>query len=126
MPESRSTAALIQTEELLLKEQENKSDAAEDTTTPVSPTKTEETFALIKPDAMKPAILDGIMEQIRFNRFQIVKMKKVWLDAAIVRELYKEHTAKPFFQSLITYFTAYFCIISTPNSQILLELLLWH
>lgn len=105
LPESRSTAALILADENVASNQD-KSVTPESTVTPVSPAKIDETFALIKPDAMKPAIIDGIMEQIRSNRFQVMKMKKVWLDAATVTELYKEHTEKAFFQSLVTYFTS--------------------
>ena len=69
-----------------------------------------ETLALIKPDAMKPAIIEGIMEQIRTNRFHSSKMKKVWLSPENVAELYNEHKDKAFFHSLVTYFTSGPCL----------------
>ena len=75
---------------------------------PMSPTKpTSETFALIKPDGMLPSVIEGVMEQIRSNRFHVVKTKKVWLTPDSCHELYKEHVEKPFFQSLVTYMTSY-------------------
>jgi thioredoxin domain-containing protein 3 len=75
----------------------------------LSPNATE-TFALIKPDAMSPTLLESLMDQIRLNRFSVVKKKKVWLTQALVREFYKEHLDRPFYQSLETYFTSGPCL----------------
>lgn len=35
------------------------------------------------PDGMIPSILEGVMEQIRSNRFHVVKTKKFWLTLAM-------------------------------------------
>jgi hypothetical protein len=66
-----------------------------------------ETFALIKPDAMYPALIERILDQIRLNRFHVMKKKKIWMSPALVEEFYQEHKEKPFFKSLVTYFTSY-------------------
>lgn len=60
---------------------------------------------MIKPEAMVPATIEAIMEQIRLERFIVVKKKKVWMTPAAVEALYKEHIEQPFFPSLVTYFT---------------------
>ncbi|KAJ3271032.1 thioredoxin domain-containing protein 6 [Terramyces sp. JEL0728] len=77
---------------------------------PSTPDKLAETFALIKPDAMIPAMIEGILEQIRVKRFSIVKKKKVWMTPEVVEEFYKEHVNQPFFKSLVTYFTSGPCL----------------
>jgi nucleoside diphosphate kinase len=69
-----------------------------------------ETFALIKPDAMAPNVVEGIMDQIRLSRFTIMKKKKVWMTPELVREFYKEHLERPFYQSLENYFTSGPCL----------------
>ncbi|KAJ3285254.1 thioredoxin domain-containing protein 6, partial [Borealophlyctis nickersoniae] len=71
--------------------------------TPVSPTATEQTVAIIKPDAMAPSVIDQILDTIRRNRFEVEQKKKVWLTREQVQELYKEHEMTPFFASLVTY-----------------------
>ncbi|KAI8895584.1 nucleoside diphosphate kinase [Globomyces pollinis-pini] len=75
-------------------------------TTPTIPANFTETFALIKPDAMSPKHVEGIMDHIRTNRFTVVKKKKVWMTTEIVEEFYKEHKEKSFFPALVTYFTS--------------------
>ncbi|KAJ3311050.1 thioredoxin domain-containing protein 6 [Boothiomyces sp. JEL0838] len=77
---------------------------------PSTPPNLPQTFALIKPDAMIPAIIEGILDEIRLKRFTIVKKKKVWMTPEIVEEFYKEHVNQPFFKSLVTYFTSGPCL----------------
>jgi hypothetical protein len=77
----------------------------------LSPNSTQ-TFALIKPDAMYPAQIESIIEKIRINKFHIVKMKKIWMTPDLVTKFYSDHVDKSYFQSLVTYFTAYFAIYS--------------
>ncbi|KAI8921365.1 nucleoside diphosphate kinase [Powellomyces hirtus] len=70
--------------------------------TPMSAT-SERTLAIIKPDAMAPAVLAQILDIIRRNRFDIVQRKKVWLTPAQVEELYKEHEKAAYFQGVLTH-----------------------
>jgi nucleoside diphosphate kinase len=80
------------------------------------------TFALIKPDAMSPGMIEAIMDQIRQHRFKVVDKKKVWLDESTIALLYPEHVEKPFYKSLITYFTSYFWFnYSGPSLALILE-----
>ncbi len=71
-----------------------------------SPTTSSEAFALIKPDGMLPSVIEAITEQIRSNRFHVVKTKKIWMSPENCSELFKESVGKPFSPSLVTYFTS--------------------
>ncbi|KAJ3323047.1 thioredoxin domain-containing protein 6 [Boothiomyces sp. JEL0866] len=77
---------------------------------PTTPQNLSQTFALIKPDAMIPAIVEGIFDQIRLKRFNVVQKKKIWMTPEVVEEFYKEHVNQPFFKSLVTYFTSGPCL----------------
>ncbi|KAJ1557033.1 Thioredoxin domain-containing protein 3, partial [Nowakowskiella sp. JEL0078] len=46
----------------------------------------EQTFALIKPDAMHPSVIEEIFEHIKRNRFDVIKKKKVWLSKVQVAD----------------------------------------
>ncbi|KAJ3161782.1 thioredoxin domain-containing protein 6 [Geranomyces michiganensis] len=70
--------------------------------TPMSAT-AERTLAIIKPDAMAPAVVAQILDVLRRQRFEIVGRRKVWLTPAQVEELYKEHEKENFFQGVLTH-----------------------
>ncbi|KAJ3178431.1 thioredoxin domain-containing protein 6, partial [Geranomyces variabilis] len=70
--------------------------------TPMSAT-AERTLAIIKPDAMAPAIVAQILDVLRRQRFEIVGRRKVWLTPAQVEELYKEHEKENYFQGVLTH-----------------------
>ncbi|KNC98195.1 uncharacterized protein SPPG_06597 [Spizellomyces punctatus DAOM BR117] len=74
-------------------------------TSVVSPTTgpSEQTLAIIKPEAMAPGIVSSILDIIRRNRFDIVKKKKCWLTPEQVEELYREHEKAPYFQGVLTH-----------------------
>ncbi|KAJ3360532.1 Thioredoxin domain-containing protein 3 [Kappamyces sp. JEL0680] len=110
LPETRSVAALVIAAEEEAAKSLLSSTTAASSESPASPSKDTETFALIKPDAMKPALIETILEKIRYSRFHVAKMKKFWLTQETVGELYKEHIDKPFFPSLVTYFTSGPCL----------------
>ena len=67
---------------------------------------TQKTLTVIKPDAMLPAVLEQIIEAIKRNRFEIIRMRKIWLSKEVAMEFYKEHDAQPYFQKLVTYMTS--------------------
>ncbi|KAJ3132964.1 Thioredoxin domain-containing protein 3 [Geranomyces variabilis] len=70
--------------------------------TPMSAT-AERTLAIIKPDAMAPAVVAQILDVLRRQRFEIVGRRKVWLTPAQVEELYKEHEKENYFQGVLTH-----------------------
>ncbi|KAJ3126393.1 thioredoxin domain-containing protein 6 [Nowakowskiella sp. JEL0407] len=63
----------------------------------------EHTFALIKPDAMHPTVVEEIFELLKRNRFIVVKMKKIWMTSDQVAEFYKVHADKPYYNTVISY-----------------------
>jgi nucleoside diphosphate kinase len=66
----------------------------------------QQTITVIKPDGMLPAVLEQIVETIKRNRFDIVRMRKVWLTKEVATEFYKEHETQPYFGKLIAYMTS--------------------
>lgn len=67
----------------------------------------EETFALIKPDAMAiPSTQGQILDTIKRHGFNIVKARKVWLNVEQANEFYAEHVTQPFYPKLIAYMTS--------------------
>lgn len=105
-----TTAAEVEKLEKMANTQEQPEKMAEAPSLAVLSDHYTETFALIKPDAMYPAHIEKILDQIRLNRFRIMKQKKIWMSPALVEEFYQEHKEKPFFKSLVTYFTSYILI----------------
>jgi nucleoside diphosphate kinase len=110
LPESKSIRSLVEAT------REEGVKASADSLQPsiaesASPTgKETETFALILPDAMKPAVIEAIMEKIRAGRFAVVQKKKVWLTPASVRELCPDLVDRPSFNSMVTYYTSGPCM----------------
>ncbi|KAJ3197542.1 hypothetical protein HK101_002845 [Irineochytrium annulatum] len=68
-------------------------------------TPVERTLALIKPDAMRPSVIDEVLSTIHRHRVRVVAMKKVWLSKEQATELYREHAEKEWFDRLINYIT---------------------
>ncbi|KXS21070.1 nucleoside diphosphate kinase [Gonapodya prolifera JEL478] len=73
------------------------------------------TVAMIKPDAMNPAVVEQILNILSMNRFDVVKKRRVWLSNENVRQLYKEHEGRPYFEELMGY------ISSAPLLALILE-----
>jgi nucleoside-diphosphate kinase len=66
----------------------------------------EKTFAMIKPDAVKNKVVGKIITMIEDNGFDIVRMKKVVLDADKATEFYAVHKERPFFGELVEFVTS--------------------
>jgi nucleoside-diphosphate kinase len=60
----------------------------------------ERTLVLIKPDAMQRGLLGEIVKRFEQKGLQIIGMKMIQLDRAILAEHYAKHVDKPFFDSL--------------------------
>ena len=63
----------------------------------------QDTFFMVKPDAVKNRYLGDIIMEIDKREFNIVRLRMVKLTPLLAKILYNEHEGKVFFQRLITY-----------------------
>ena len=63
----------------------------------------EETFVLIKPDAVERGLVGEVVGRLERKGLAVVAMKVVEPSRAAVEEHYREHRAKPFFPALVAY-----------------------
>lgn len=63
----------------------------------------EKTFIMIKPDGIQRGIMGEIISKIEKKGFKITKAKLFEPSIELVKEHYKEHIGKPFFNELIDY-----------------------
>ena len=67
---------------------------------------TEQTLALIKPDAVKAGNARGIMNRMREEGFTIVEYKRFSLTKELAEGFYAEHKARSFFGDLVKFMTS--------------------
>jgi nucleoside-diphosphate kinase len=67
---------------------------------------TEQTFAIIKPHAVKGHLTGKIIDMIETGGFEIVDMKKITMSKQQAQALYAEHEGKPFYNGLVSIMTA--------------------
>ncbi|MBP7854758.1 nucleoside-diphosphate kinase [Candidatus Babeliales bacterium] len=67
---------------------------------------TEQTFAIIKPHAVKAHLSGKIIDMIEANGFEIIDMKKTTMSQKQAEALYAEHAGKPFYNGLVSIMTA--------------------
>ena len=60
----------------------------------------EQTFAIIKPDAVERNLIGKILERIEAEGFRIASMKRVLLPIPIAEGFYHVHKERPFFKDL--------------------------
>ena len=60
----------------------------------------EQTFAIIKPDAVERNLIGKILERIEAEGFRIVSMKRELLTISIAEGFYHVHKERPFFKDL--------------------------
>ena len=65
----------------------------------------EQTFAIIKPDAVKSGHTGGIIRMIEDAGFRIRAMKMIRLSKQQAEGFYEVHKEKPFFGGLVTFMT---------------------
>ena len=63
----------------------------------------EKTLSIIKPDAVKRALADKIIEKFKKEGFKILEKKEHQLTKEEAQYFYIEHKDKPFYQSLVNY-----------------------
>ena len=66
----------------------------------------QQTFAIIKPHAVKSKFSGKIIDMIEAAGFEIVEMKKITMNQAQAQALYAEHEGKPFYNGLVSIMTA--------------------
>ena len=66
----------------------------------------QQTFAIIKPHAVKSKFSGKIIDMIEAAGFEIVEMKKIMMNQAQAQALYAEHEGKPFYNGLVSIMTA--------------------
>lgn len=66
----------------------------------------EQTFSIIKPNAMKKNAIGDIMSMFEANGLKIAAAKIQILSKSKAEEFYAEHKARPFFGELVTFMTS--------------------
>ncbi|KAK9762022.1 hypothetical protein K7432_012627 [Basidiobolus ranarum] len=83
------------------------------------PQPTQNTLALVKPDAYKAGYLPAIRERILSEGFSIVMEKEVIGNKELMSEFYEEHKGRPFFEDLTTWMSSspfYAMILQKPEA----------
>jgi len=71
----------------------------------------EQTFAIIKPDAVAAGSTGKIIDMIEANGFTIQNLKKVSLTKAQAEGFYYVHAERPFFGELVSFMTSGPCVV---------------
>ena len=66
----------------------------------------EQTFALIKPNAMKKQKAGSIIQKFQQGGLFLVGLKMIQLSKAQCQEFYQEHKDRPFFQELVDFISS--------------------
>lgn len=66
----------------------------------------EQTLAIIKPDAMAAGFSDAIIDHILKSKFTIVKKEQKTLSQQEAGDFYGEHKERPFFEELVKFMTS--------------------
>lgn len=79
----------------------------------------QQTFAIIKPDAVRRNLIGQIVARLEENGFRIAAMKMRHLSTSQAQGFYKEHEGKPFFEGLVEYMTSgpvVLCVLEKENA----------
>ena len=66
----------------------------------------EQTFSIIKPDAVERNLDNQIKEIFKNKGFSILKEKKIQIEKSEAEKFYKVHETKPFYNDLCTYLSS--------------------
>ena len=66
----------------------------------------EQTYIMLKPDALKRGLTGEILARIERKGYRIVRMQTMQLDESILREHYAHIVDKPFFPDTVAYMTS--------------------
>ncbi len=71
-----------------------------------APSPVEQTYAMIKPNAVAAGATDAILDAARAAGFSVVAQETATLTTAQAEEFYGEHAGKPFFGDLVSFMTS--------------------
>lgn len=66
----------------------------------------QQTFGIIKPDAVSRNLIGGILERIEDNGFKIVAMKMIQMGHLQASSFYDVHKGKPFYNELVDFISS--------------------
>ena len=66
----------------------------------------EQTLIIVKPDAVKRNLAEEILSRFEKKGFTISKQKTLNFTAEMANEFYSAHSAKPFFNELVSFITS--------------------
>jgi nucleoside-diphosphate kinase len=66
----------------------------------------EQTFLMIKPDAVERNLIGEILKRVEEDGFKIIDLKMDELTRSQVEEFYEVHRGKPFFEKLVEYMSS--------------------
>ena len=66
----------------------------------------EQTWSIIKPDAVERNLQEEIKNEFKKNNFLIVKEKKIHISKTEAEQFYKVHQSKPFYNDLCNYLSS--------------------
>ena len=67
---------------------------------------TEQTLIIVKPDAVKRNLVEEILSRFEKKGFTILKQKTLNFTTKMANEFYSVHSAKPFFDELVSFITS--------------------
>ena len=67
---------------------------------------TEQTLIIVKPDAVKRNLVEQILSRFEKKGFTISKKKTLNFTKEMAKEFYSVHSAKPFFDELVSFITS--------------------
>ena len=66
----------------------------------------EQTLIIVKPDAVKRNLVEEILSRFEKKGFTILKQKTLNFTTKMANEFYSVHSAKPFFDELVSFITS--------------------
>ena len=66
----------------------------------------ERTYAMVKPDGVKRALVGEVVRRLEAKGFRIVGMKLMQIPRETAERHYGEHQGKPFFEGLVSFITS--------------------
>lgn len=77
----------------------------------------EKTLSIIKPDAVKKAVIGKILDRFESNGLRIVAIKKMQLSKEQAQGFYAVHKDRPFFNDLVEFMTSGPVVVSVLEGE---------
>lgn len=77
----------------------------------------EKTLSIIKPDAVKKAVIGKILDRFESNGLRIVSIKKMQLSKEQAQSFYAVHKDRPFFNDLVEFMTSGPVVVSVLEGE---------